>query len=150
MTCQVLNLCKLAATGTARILYGCNLETLNVDRLLRNSSDSCNKIKRLYGYGGSIVSTDSEDHKVKIFDPLTTTVKTLMGTGREGTADGTEENCTFTQVHGICSLLQNTIFVSDISAGTIKLVSGFTGTVSLRQFWNPPYGKRWRRAQTSG
>ena len=31
----------------------------------------------------------------------------------------------------ICSL-QNTIFVSDIAAGTIKLVSGLTGTVSFR------------------
>ena len=39
-----------------------------------------------------------------------------MGTGHEGTVDGTEVNCTFTQVQGICSL-QNTIFVSDIAAG---------------------------------
>lgn len=111
----------LAATGTARGLYGCNFETSNVERLLRNSSDSCNEINRLYGYGCSIVFTDSKDPKVKTFDLLTATVKTLMGTGQEGTADGTEENCTFTQVHGICSL-QNTIFVSDIAAGTIKLV----------------------------
>lgn len=111
----------LAATGTAGGLYGCNFETSNVERLLRNSSDSCNEINRLYGYGGSIVFTDSKDPRVKTFDPLTATVKTLMGTGQEGTADGTEENCTFTQVHGICSL-QNTIFVSDIAAGTIKLV----------------------------
>ena len=59
---------------------------------------SCNEIKRLYGYGGSVFFTDSKDHKVKTFDPLTTTVKTLMVTGHEGTGDGTEVNYTFTQV----------------------------------------------------
>ena len=53
-----------------------------------------------------------------------------FGTGHEGTVDGTDKNCTFTQVHGICSL-QNTIFVSDIAAGTIKLVLGLTSTVSF-------------------
>lgn len=98
MTCQVLNLC-------------------NIERLLRNLSDSCNEIISLYGYGGSIVFTDSKDRKIKTFSPLLATVKTLMGNGQEGTADGTEKNCTFTQVHGICSL-QNTIFVSDRAAGT--------------------------------
>ena len=87
---------------------------LSVERLLRNSSDSCNEISRLHGYGGSIVFADSKAHKVKIYDPLTGTVNTLMGTGQEGTADGTEENCTFKQVHGICSL-QNTISVLDIA-----------------------------------
>ena len=54
--------------------------------------------------GDSIVFIDSSDHKVKTFAPLTTTVKTLMGIGHEGTAVGTDENCTFTQVLSICSL----------------------------------------------
>ena len=53
-----------------------------------------------------------------------------MGTAHEGTADGTEVNCTFAHVQGICSLY-NTIFVSDIAAGTVKLVSGLSGTVSF-------------------
>lgn len=137
----------LAATGTAGGLYSCNLETLDVERLLRNLSDSCNEIKRLYGYGGSIIFTDSQDHKVKTFDPLTTTVKTLMGTGHEGTADGTEVNCTFTQVQGICSLY-NTIFVSDIAAGTVKLVSGLSGTVSFLRTLGSLYDSLGIGAQT--
>lgn len=120
----------LVSTGTAGGLYGCNLKTFNVERLLRNSSDSCKEVKRLYGYGGNIVFTDNKDYKVKTLNPLSATVETLIGTGHEGTADRTEENCTLTQVHGIC-FLQNTIFVSDIAAGTIKLVSGLTGTVSF-------------------
>ena len=94
----------LAATSAAGGLYGCNLDSVNVERLLRNSSDSCKEIRRLYGYEGNIVFTDNKDQKVKTFNPLSATVETLLGTGHEGTVDGTEERCSFTQVHAICSL----------------------------------------------
>ena len=59
-------------------------------------------------------------------------VETLMGTGKEGTNDGTGVTCTFAQVHGICCL-QNTIFVSDVAAERVKIVSPLTGTVSFLQ-----------------
>ena len=94
----------LAATGAAGGLYGCNLDSVNVKRLLWNSPDSCKEIKRLYGYEGNIVFTENKDHKGKTFNPLSATVETLLGTGHEGTVDGTEESCSFTQVHAICSL----------------------------------------------
>ena len=74
-----------------------------LERLLRNSSDSCKEIKRLYGYEGNIAFTDNKDQKVKTCN-LSATVETLLGTGHEGTVDGTEERCSFTQVHAICSL----------------------------------------------
>ena len=61
-------------------------------------------------YGDVIVFTDIVGRKVKTFDPRTKIVEALMGTGKEGTNDGTGESCTFAQVHGIC-YLQNTIFV---------------------------------------
>ena len=94
----------LAATGAAGGLYGCNLDSVNVKRLLWNSPDSCKEIKRLYGYEGNIVFTENKDHKGKTFNPLSATVETLLGTGHEGTVDGTEESCSFTQFHAICSL----------------------------------------------
>ena len=72
------------------------------------SPDSCKETKRLYGYERNIVFTENKDHKGKTFNPLSATVETLLGTGHEGTANGTEESCSFTQVHAICSL-QNTI-----------------------------------------
>ena len=72
------------------------------------------------------------DRKVKTFDPRTTTVETLMGTGKEVTNDRSGEPCTFAQVHGICCL-QNTIFVSEVAAGMVKIVSPLTGTVSFLQ-----------------
>ena len=69
-----------------------------------------------------------------MFCPAKKTVKTLLGSEQEGTSDGTctDEMCSFTQLHSICSL-EKTLFVSDVAAGTIKLVSGLTGTVSLLQ-----------------
>lgn len=82
----------LAATSAAGGLYGCNLDSVNVERLLRSSSDSCKEIRRLYGYEGNIVFTYNKDQKVKTFNPLSATVQTLLGTGHEGTVDGTEES----------------------------------------------------------
>ena len=125
----------------------CDLANSNVKQLLLNSSVSCSEIKRLCHYGDAIVFTDIVDRKVKTFDPRTTTVETLMGTGKEGTNDGTGETCTFAQVHGIC-FLQKTIFVSDVTADMIKIVSPLTGTVSFLQTLGKLYDRFGIGAQT--
>ena len=70
-----------------------------------------------------------------------------MGTGKEGTNDGSGETCTFAQAHGICCL-QNTIFVSDVAAGIVKIVSSLTGTVSFLQTFGKLYGSFENGAQT--
>ena len=69
----------------AQLVAGCNLNSVNVERLLRDSSDSCKEIRRLYGHEGNIVFADNKDQKVKTFNPLSATVETLLGTGHEGT-----------------------------------------------------------------
>ena len=56
----------LAATSATGGIYGCNLDYVNVERLLRNSSDSCKEIRRLYGYEGNIAPTT----KIKRLRPL--------------------------------------------------------------------------------
>ena len=86
----------LAVSGKAGGLYDRGYS--NVKQLLRNSFDSCSEIKRLCHYGDVIIFTDIVDRKVKTSDPRTTTVETLMSTGKEGTNDGTGETCTFAQV----------------------------------------------------
>ena len=131
----------LAVSGKGRKaggLYDRDLANSNVKQLLRNSFDSCSEIKRLCHYGDVIIFTDTVDIKVKTFDPRTITVETLMGTGKEGTNDGTCETCTFAQVHGRCCL-QNTIFVPDVAAGMVKIVSPLTGTVSFLQTFGKLY-----------
>lgn len=58
------------------------------------------------------------------------------------------KTCSFTQVHGICSL-KKTLFVSDVAAGTIKLVSGFSGTVSFLQALGSLYDSFGIRTQST-
>ena len=54
-------------------------------------------------------------------------VSVLLGSGREGQLDGTQQSCTFIQVQGICSD-EKTLLVTDVAAGKIKIVSGLSGT----------------------
>ena len=63
----------LAATSAAGGLYGCMVIWLegymvvtSIEQLLRNSSDSCKEIRRLYGYEGNIAPTT----KIKRLRPL--------------------------------------------------------------------------------
>ena len=71
-----------------------------------------------------------------------------MGTGKEGSNDGTDETCTFAQVHGICCL-QNTIFVSDVAAEMVKIVSPRTSTVSFLETLGKLYYSFGLGAQTA-
>ena len=138
-----------AAVGAVGGLYICNLSSLEVDILLKNNSESCVEIKTLCEFENEIAFTDLGDRKVKLFCPAEKTVKTLLGSGQEGARDGTDETCFFTQVHGICSL-EKTLFVSDaVAAGTIKLVSGLSGTVSFLQALGSLYDSFGIRAQST-
>jgi len=137
-----------AAVGVVGGLYVWNLSSLEVDILLKNNSESCVEIKTLCEFENGIAFTDLGDRKVKLFCPAEKTVKTLLGSVQEGTSDGTDETCSFTQVHGICSL-EKTLFVSDVAAGTIKLVSGLSGTVSFLQALGSLYDSFGIRAQST-
>ena len=137
-----------AAVGAVGGLYVYNLSSLEVDILLKNNSESCVEIKTLCEFENEITFTDLGDRKVKLFCPAEKTLKTLLGSGQEGASDGTDETCSLTQVHGICSL-EKTLFVSDVAAGTIKLVSGLSGTVSFLQALGSLYDSFGIRAQST-
>ena len=117
------------ADGEVGGLYVCDLLSLEIEVILKNNSESCVDIKGLCNFETGIAFTDLRDRKLKLFCPTEKAVKTLLGSGQEGPNDGTEETCSFTQVHGICSL-ESTLFVSDVAASIIKLVSGLSGTVA--------------------
>ena len=99
-----------AAVGLDGGLYVCDLSSLEVDQLLKNNSKSRKEMKRLCEFEDGIAFTDSGDRKVKFFSPSEKNVKTLMGSGQEGASDGTDETCSFTNVHGICSM-EKTLFI---------------------------------------
>ena len=93
-----------AAVGVVGGLCVCNLSSFEVNILLKNNSESCVAIKTLCEFENGIAFTDLGDREVKLFCPAKKTVKTLLGSGQEGTSDGTDETCSLTQVHGISSL----------------------------------------------
>ena len=97
-----------AAVGLDGSLYVCDLSSLEVDQLLKNNSKSHKEMKRPCEFEDGIAFTDSGDRKVKFFSPSEKNVKTLMGSGQEGAS--TDETCSFTNVHGICSM-EKTLFI---------------------------------------
>lgn len=74
--------------------------------------------------------TDSKAGRVKQYNPVDNSVSILLGSGLDRSQDGTDKTCSFAQVKGICTL-ENTLFVTDVSAGTIKLVTGLAGTITF-------------------
>jgi len=82
-------------------------------------------------FKGNTVFTDKKARQMKEYNPQADRVQILLGDqGEEGQQDGTGETCRFVQVHGICSL-EKTIVLTEVATGTIKLVSGLSGTFSF-------------------
>ena len=70
-----------------------------------------------------------------------------MGSGQEGASDGMDETCSFTQVHGICSM-EKTLFISNVATTCIKLASGLSGTVSFLKVLGSLYNSFGNGAQS--
>ena len=60
-----------------------------------------------------------------------------------------KETCSFTQVHGICPI-NKTLVVSDLAAGTVKQVSGLSGTVRFLQVLGRLYDSFGIQGQSTG
>jgi hypothetical protein len=88
------------------------------------------EVNALCVFKGKIVFTDSKAGKVKEYNPADNSVNVLLGSGQERSQDGTQETCSFAQVKGICCL-ENTLLVTDVSAGAVKLVTGLSNTVTF-------------------
>ena len=106
-------------------LYRCPLETkaseLVVDNSTNNSAFNLNKISV---FRKSTVFTDPDDHQVEEYNPETKAVTNIIGSSQERSSDGSEKSASLIQVHGICTY-EKSLFVTDVAAGTIKLVTGF-------------------------
>ena len=71
----------------------------------------------------STVFTDPDDHQVEEYNPETKAVTNIIGSSQERSSDGSEKSASLIQVHGICTY-EKSLFVTDVAAGTIKLVTG--------------------------
>ena len=81
----------------------------------------------------TVVFSDSK-RQVKEYNSEIDSVRVILGDVQEGERDGTGKTCRFVQVHGICTV-ENTIFVTDLATGMIKMASGLSGSVIFKNAW---------------
>ncbi|CAB4045052.1 Hypothetical predicted protein, partial [Paramuricea clavata] len=122
----------IAASSCHGGLYRCELSTNVVEKVHSNSAEgarSATGVNRICSFKGNVVFTDSKAGRVKQYNPVDGSVSILLGSGLDRSQDGTDKTCSFAQVKGIT--LENTLFVTDVSAGAIKLVTGLAGTITF-------------------
>ncbi len=78
-------------------------------------------------YDGKLLIADTYNHKIKILDAEKRTVKTFLGTGKSGQADGA--NPTFYEPGGL-SIADGKLFVADTNNQAIRVVDLKTKSVS--------------------
>lgn len=71
-------------------------------------------------YGKKVLIADTYNHKIKLLDPAKKTVKTFLGSGKSGQADG--KRATFYEPGGI-SLAGEKLFVADTNNQAIRVVN---------------------------
>ena len=85
--------------------------------------------------GGLLYVADTYNHKIRIVDPATGTVRTLAGAGEVGFADGAASAATLNEPGGI-SIGSNIIFVADTNNHLIRRYALESATVSTLGFSN--------------
>ncbi|MGH9882938.1 MAG: thioredoxin-like domain-containing protein [Pyrinomonadaceae bacterium] len=73
----------------------------------------------VFGLGNKVLVADTYNHKIKELDPATRTVKSLLGTGKPGQADGPTP--TFYEPGGL-SVANGKLFVADTNNHAIRVV----------------------------
>ena len=87
---------------------------------------------------GKIVYTDAKAGKVKQYNPDENSVEVLVGSGHNSSSDGTQDSCSFKQIKEICSV-GKTLFVTDVSAGEVKIVTRLGETMYFLKILGSPY-----------
>ncbi len=78
-------------------------------------------------YDGKVLIADTYNHKIKLLDPVSRTVKTFLGTGKSGQSDGKAP--TFYEPAGL-SIAGGKLYVADTNNHAIRVVVLQTKTVS--------------------
>ncbi len=82
--------------------------------------------------------TDTKAGQVKQYNPVDNSVSILLGSGEAKSQDGMQSSCSFQQLQGICNM-ENTLFLTDVSAGKVKLVTGLSSTITFLEMLGSLY-----------
>lgn len=81
----------------------------------------------LYVEGYGIFIADTDNHQIKLLDPLTRAVKTVAGTGQPGQVDG--DHASFYEPGGL-SYADGKLYIADTNNHAIRVVDPATGKTS--------------------
>jgi sugar lactone lactonase YvrE len=84
---------------------------------------------------GLVYVADTYNHKVKVVDPREGTVRSLVGTGRSGRADGPAAEAQLSEPNGL-AFLEGRLYIADTNNNLVRVYEPGTGQVStlaLRQ-----------------
>lgn len=84
---------------------------------------------------GKVLIADTYNNKIKLLNPVTKEVKTLIGTGESGMRDGTFSEATFNEPAGL-ALAGNTLFIADTNNHLIRIADLITHEVGTLQLTN--------------
>ena len=90
----------------------------------------CKCIHSVSVFGENVVFTDVGSCQIKMLSMTDKSVEVIAGSGNTGNNDGTSTAAMFTQLQGICSE-DNTLYVTDVAAGCVKIVTGLSGTIEF-------------------
>ena len=82
-----------------------------------------------------VLIADSYNHRIKLCDLSTSSVKTLSGCGTAGYADGIAQKASLSEPSGLCLGPKNTVFVADANNSLIRVLdlsSGYLSTLELK------------------
>jgi hypothetical protein len=86
-------------------------------------------------HDGLVYVADTYNHKVRVVDPREGTVRTLVGTGRSGRADGPAASAQLSEPNGL-AFLDGRLYIADTNNDQVRVYEPATGRVStlaLRQ-----------------
>ncbi len=82
----------------------------------------------LCAQSGMLYIADSFNHKIKTLDPRTGEVKTLIGDGNSGNADGMFSNARLYEPEGV-DILDETLFIADTNNHVVRVANLATGVL---------------------
>lgn len=114
-------------------IYVVNFQDGTSEKVASNGNE-CSKVHSLTMYENSLMFSDTGDHSIKVFNPVTRECTPHLANGK-GTRDG--KSAQFVQPAGLIAE-RKTVFIVDCSTGCLRMVSKVSPLVkyleNLREF----------------
>ncbi|MDX2063723.1 MAG: thioredoxin-like domain-containing protein [Bacteroidia bacterium] len=80
-------------------------------------------------HAGKLYLADTYNHKIKVYDPATGQLSTLLGTGKRGSSDGAAQKATFNEPNDL-AWLGGKLYITDTNNHLVRVYDPATGEVT--------------------